>query len=435
MISWTATLSEKHPQPEGAMTPEPAVRLRPFPFPYRAALAICSDIDGCDLPTFLAVHRYLNAPRSGLGLPVADSFFGQGRDPGQMAYFLPDGRTPAPEARHIIQALRGGLIDSLHSWGDFNLSAPQPQALRSLAARLVEDLHHQDLAVKVWLNHGDPCNRQNLRARLQPAYAGDDPASPYYTADLLKPLGLKYYWWSDLVSWPLSSRPDSPGSRLRPGLNSLKNVAKILLGQRQKTRTTAQIMELCQPVTLRNGLALMAFTRHLRGLKEPTSRQTLRYTLGEPVLDQLLAQEGYLILYTHLGLPRPAPGEELFPLPDRTALDRLAQHYHAGRIWVAPTARILSHWLMTRYLVWKAHREGERLIIHLKSVQDPITGLRPPEPEELAGLCFSVPQPWEVILRLAGRDYIPQNFGPDHTGARLVGMPPPPPPSLEALEL
>ena len=328
-----------------------------------------------------------------------------------MAYFLPDGRTPGPEAHHIIQALRGGLIDSLHSWGDFNLAAPQPQALRSLAARLVEDLQGQGLSVKVWLNHGDPRNRQNLRARLQPGYAGDDPGSPYYTADLLKPLGLKYYWGSDLVSWPLSSRPDSPGSRLRPGINALKNVAKILLGQRQKARTTAQIMELCQPVTLRDSLPLMAFSRHLRGLKEPTSRHTLRYTLGGPVLEQLLAQEGYLILYTHLGLPRPGPGEELFPLPDHTALDRLAQHYHEGSIWVAPTVRVLNYWLITRHLVWTAHREGERLIIGLESLQDPTTGSRPPELEELAGLCFYVPPP--------GRGYSPSGRpGPGSPGLR-----------------
>jgi hypothetical protein len=433
MISWTATLSDKLEPPGLGVSPEPAVRLRPFPFPYRAALAICSDIDGCDLPTFLAVHRYLNDPRSGLGLPVADSFFGQGRDPGQMAYFLPDGRTPAPEAQLIIQAIRGGLIDSLHSWGDFNLAGPQPQALRSLAEKLVADLQRQDVSVKVWLNHGDPCNRQNLRARLQPGYAGDDPASPFYTADLLKPLGLKYYWWSDLVSWPLSSRPDFPGSRLQPGINVLKNVLKILLGQRRKARTTAQIMELCQPVTLRDGLRLMAFNRHLRGLKEPTSRHTLRYTLGGSVLEQLLAQEGYLILYTHLGLPRPGPGEELFPSPDRAALERLAQYYHGGSIWVAPTVRVLSHWLMTRYLVWTAYREGERLIIHLKSLQDPTIGPRLLEREELAGLCFSVPSPRQVVLRLAGRDLIPQVLGPDHDGETVVGLPPPPPPSLEVL--
>jgi hypothetical protein len=89
---------------------------------------------------------------------------------------------------------------------------------------------------------------------------------------------------------------------------------------------------------------------------------------------------------------------------------------------------------MTRRLVWTTHREGERIIIHLESLQDPTTGERPPDPEELAGLCFYVPPPGEVILRLAGRDLVPQVFGPDHTGERVVGLAPPLPPSLEALE-
>ncbi|MBI4643518.1 MAG: hypothetical protein HY790_13600 [Deltaproteobacteria bacterium] len=409
------------------------VRLRPFPFPYRAALAICSDIDGCDRPSFLAVHRYLNDPTQGLGLPVADSFFGRGREPGQMAYFLPDGRTPGPDANLIVQALRGGLIDSLHAWGDFNLVAPDPEALRAMAARLTEDLVRQGVSVKIWINHGDPCNRQNLQARLQPVYGGDDPASPYYTADLLKDLGLKYYWWSELVSWPLSCGRLRvfPDSWLRPGLNALKNAVKILLGQRHKVKTTAQIMELCQAVTLRDGLPVMAFTRHIR--KEPTSRHTLRHTLGPPVLEALLAQEGYLILYTHLGLPRPQPGEELFPPPERAALASLAEHYHAGRIWVAPTIRVLNHWLVTRHLAWTVSREGERLIIHLEKLQDPTTGPRPPELEELAGLCFYVPPGVEVILRLEDRQLVPRVFGADHTGEMVVGLDPPPPPDLAVL--
>ena len=67
---------------------------------------------------------------------------------------------------------------------------------------------------------------------------------------------------------------------------------------------------------------------------------------------------------------------------------------------------------MTRHLVWTTHREGERLIIHLESLRDPTTGPRPPEPEELAGLCFSVPPAGEVILRLADRDLVPRVFGP-----------------------
>jgi len=71
-------------------------------------------------------------------------------------------------------------------------------------------------------------------------------------------------------------------------------------------------MELCQPVTLRDGLPLLAFTRHLRGLKEPTSRHTLRYTLGGPVLEQLLAQEA-ISSCTPTWECHAGPGEELFP--------------------------------------------------------------------------------------------------------------------------
>jgi hypothetical protein len=379
------------------------------------------------------VHRYLNDPVRGLGLPVADSFFGLGRDPGQMAYFLPGGLTPGPDAGLIIQGLEGGLIDSLHAWGDFNLAAPDPVALRSMAARLTADLVRRGVSVPIWLNHGDPCNLQNLQARLQPVYAGDDPASPYYTADLLKDLGLKYYWWSELVSWPLSCGRASPEAWLRPGLNAVKNVIKVLLRQGHRVKTTAQIQELCCPVTFRDGLQVLAFTRHLRGLKEPTSRHTLRYTLGAPVLEELLARAGYLILYTHLGLPRPRPREELFPAPDRAALEALAAHFHAGRIWVAPTYRVLTHWLLTRHLAWTGKRQGKRLTICLKTLHDPTTGSRPPEAAELAGLCFYAPPGVEVIFRLGERELAARVFGTDHTGEPVVGLKPPEPPDWAAL--
>jgi hypothetical protein len=413
------------------------VRLRPFPYPYRAALAVCSDIDECDRSTFLAVHRYLNDPRRGLGLPVADSFFGHGREPGQMAYFLPGGITPGPDADLITRAIKGGLIDSLHAWGDYNHSGPEmDRVLRPMAARLTEDLLRRGLSVKIWLNHGDPCNRQNLQARLEPRYEGDDPSSPCYTGDLLKNLGLKYYWWSELVTWPLSGRRSwaLPGSWMRPGVNALKNAAKTLLGQGSRIRSTAEVMELCRPTVLRDGLHLLAFTRHLRGLLEPTTRHTLRYTLDGPVLEQLLREEGYLILYTHLGMPRPKPGEDLFPAPDRAALELLARYYQEGRIWVAPTLAVLNHWLAARHLNWSVGREGEKLIIRVDTLNDPTTGPRPPVMEELAGLCFYVPPDREVILQLPDREIVPRVFGPDHTGEPVVGLPPPPPPSLEALE-
>lgn len=69
------------------------VTLRKFPYPYRAALAICSDIDGCTSKVFLEVHRYLNLD---FGLPVADSFWGKPFYEGEMAYCRLDGQTISP---------------------------------------------------------------------------------------------------------------------------------------------------------------------------------------------------------------------------------------------------------------------------------------------------------------------------------------------------
>ena len=94
------------------------VKLRRFPFPFRAALAICSDIDNCDRRTFVDVHRFLNTQRSGLGLPISDSFFAVSPDPRQIAYFRPDGKTHSDDANLIRRGVKDGLIDSLHSWNE-----------------------------------------------------------------------------------------------------------------------------------------------------------------------------------------------------------------------------------------------------------------------------------------------------------------------------
>lgn len=415
----------------------PGVSLRPFPYPFRAALALCSDIDGCDRETFIAVHRFLNDPEQGLGLPVADSLFALGKEPGQMAFYLPDGQTLGPDAGLILAGLRSGLIDSLHSWGDFNAAPPQPDRLRTLAETFTGRLLAEGLQVRVWVNHGDAFNYQNLPSRLQPGYRGDDPTSPYYTADLLRLLGVKFAWCSELAPWPLSSRrPPRLWLLARLSGNAGKNLVKLFLGRWRQRRPGASLTQLCQPLPLADGSQVLAFTRfnrHPQGLWARPSRHTLRYVLTPEVLAELLAQGGYLVVYTHLGRPRMSAGE-LFPEPDLRGLQQLSEHYRAGRLWVAPTAQLLGFWLMQHYLLWHAERRGDRLVIYLQAVNDPTTGWRLPQREELAGLCFYTPWPEATILRHAGRDLAPEIYPPDHTGQSSVGLPPPPPPGLEVLE-
>ena len=359
-----------------------SVKLRPFPYPFRAGLAVCSDIDGCDRETFVAVHRFLNRKKGGLGLPVSDSFFAVGRQPGQMAYFLPNGCDRSPDADFIIRAVKDGLIDSLHSWGDFNESPPDPVFLREVAKKLNDELSKHDLSINVWINHGSPNNRQNLRARLERGYNGDDPKSPYYTADLIHNLGIRFYWWSEVLPWPLSCHRSNmrPDVWARLGINALKNLIKLFSGRRHQIRQSSQLMSLAQAIVLKDKSKLIGFTRFNgcpQGVWHLPTRHSFRHSLSPRVLKTLIENEGYLVIYTHLGLPLER-SDKIFPRPDEEALFRLAHHYDSGNIWVAPTERLLTYWLTRKFLVWEAAQRGGEIVIDLISLNDPVSGIRIP---------------------------------------------------------
>ncbi|MGQ9919954.1 MAG: hypothetical protein ACUVRZ_01340 [Desulfobacca sp.] len=420
----------------GLMSPQPHdISLRPFPFPYRAALAIASDIDGCTPAAFLAVHRFLNID---LGLPVADSCFALGREPGQLAYFQADGVTPSPAAPLLQAAIQAGIVDSLHSWGDFNGEPPAPQSLRRLALMFTEHLQRSGLSLKIWINHGAPSNRQNFLSRRRPEFVGDDPASPYYTADLARTVGVQFYWGMELLPWPLSIQTPwaRPAFWLRVGGNAIKNLAKFLLGRWRQRRRREQIAALAAPLILRDGWPLWAFNRfnyHPQGLWGRPNRHTLRFSLTPAILRQLVQEGGFLILYTHLGLPRQG-SDPLFPVPDRQALEKLADIYQQGGIWVAPTARLLTYWQVRQTLRWEVRRQGDQLLIQVLTIADPLVSPRQPTATELAGLSFYSDRPAATKILLAGRELPSRPVPPDHTGRRGVMVPLLPPPATGCLE-
>lgn len=412
-----------------------AIELRPFPHPYRAAMAICSDIDECTTPTFLDVHRYLNRD---LGLPVADSFFAHGLEPGQMAYFKTDGRTPGPDAPLILQAIRDRMIDSIHTWGDFNDHPPDPPRLTALAREMAGELGANELKVRIWINHGNRNNRQNFRARLNTGFRGDDPTSPYYTAALARLMGVKFFWHSELVHMPLSGRLKYHSPQAWPRLleNMLKNRVKAAIGRRDRVRPTVEMIELCHRIIMGDGRAMIAFNRfnvHPKGVWGLPTRHTIHLNLTTRLLAELIHQGGYLVLYTHLGIPVDRSGP-LFPGRDAKALEGLSRLYHQGLIWVAPTIDLLVHRMTVKGLLWSVKAEGDRQIIQLESIDDPVAGPRPPEENELPGLCFYTLRPEKTDIRLGTTTLPAQRFPADHTGRPSLGFPPLAPPALTVLE-
>ncbi len=414
------------------------IKLRAFPYPYKAALSICSDIDCCDKETFIKIHRYLNTESKGLGLPVADSFFGIGRNPAQMAYFTYEKKYKLKDGEFIRQAIEDGIIDSLHSWGDFNDVSPKSFDIKGLASALLKEFESYNLKIKIWINHGDSLNYQNLKARLQKNYCGDDPFSPFYTGKILEKLGIKYYWSGELTKKPLSinSKKYKPFTFFSVLGNSVKNIIKILTSRKWMIKESTLVKDLVQPAILRDGNCLLRFVRYCNpkeSFRMPATRNSLRYSLKDSRLKKLIKMGGYMILYTHLGRPKVSNYEELFQKKDQEALEGLAAYYKSGKIWVRPTIDLLNYWLTFHRIIWSSYQNKKNIIINLQYIDDPKTGKRLPEKEELSGLCFFSYDPENTKILVNGNEIMTYINPPDECGLPSVQIPTSPPPRTDLL--
>src|SRR5262249_21909011 len=138
--------------------------LRRFPYPYRAALAMCNDADLLTAPSFRRLDALLRTRGEtewgpGLGLPIAGSFF-MFRSPDSPNAFtvfdhLDDRVTE--EGEFILECARRGTLDVLHTYGCFTDAS---HFTRALAERALETLDDHRVTIQTWVNHGPPTNIQ-----------------------------------------------------------------------------------------------------------------------------------------------------------------------------------------------------------------------------------------------------------------------------------
>ena len=163
------------------------VSLRRMPYPYQAALAICSDIDETqNTEEFLEIQQFLNTKKTtalgeGLGLEIGNSFYFYD-DQHQFSFF-----THEEKARQvIIDLVHAGYMDCLHSYGDAALN-------REHISRSLEALHQADCHLDVWVNHyGAQSNISNKFEYLHGSSLGDDPAADLYHADETLAYGIRF---------------------------------------------------------------------------------------------------------------------------------------------------------------------------------------------------------------------------------------------------
>ena len=392
-----------------------------MPYPYRAMLAICSDLDETpDRHVYWEIMRFLNTTEAtamgpGAGLEVGNSIYFD-MPPGQFAYWNTD-----DTGRERVRALiRSGHIDCLHSYGDLATE-------RVHAGRALDELARHDCKLEVWVDHGTAPT--NFGTDVTGGH-GDEVGHEAYHADLTVDHGVRYVWRGRVTSVTGQDVPPRFGGMtsgdhaLRSARTLAKEVAKHLLA-RSGSRKYAMHgpNDVLRPAGLRDGRRAYEFLRcnpHWGGISSCDQGRHIGEVLTDGFLNRLIDRGGSCILYTHLG-KIDDPGVPLNE-PAVSAFHRLAEASQDRRILVTTTRRLLGFRRAMREVAFTALRDDRGTRIGLSGKAGRPFGAGLPA-SELEGLTFYVPDPSTARVVLDGTEVtdLTRN-GPDHTARRSVSL-------------
>jgi len=397
------------------------IQLRPFPYPYQAMLAICSDLDETpDRNVYWQIMRFLNTTEEtamgpGVGLEVGNSIYFD-MPPDQFAYWNTD-----DAGREMVRNLiLSGHIDCLHSYGDLATT-------RRHAARALDELYRHGCKLEVWVDHGGAVT--NFGSDIMQGH-GDEVGHKAYHADLTIAYGIKYIWCGRVTSITGQDIPSNLNGiinwkhPLRSGRTLFKEAAKRKLARKgnPKYAIHGPNNTLC-PSMLRDRSPLYEFMRcnpHWGGISSCDQGRHIGEVLTDGMLDRLIKRGGACVLYTHLGkIDNPS-----IPF-NQTAIEafrRLAEAFRSGSILVTTTRRLLGYRRAIREIAFNSTWDEKGLCIALntRAVENSIGELAL---ADLCGLTFYVPDTKATCMTIDGQEVTDlKRNGPDYTGRLSVSL-------------
>jgi hypothetical protein len=403
------------------MTEKPAaVALAKYPHPYRAMMAICSDLDETsNWRVYGETMRFLNTTEPtpmgpGVGLEVGNSiYFMMPTD--QYSYFGTD-----EAGREMARALmHSGHIDCMHSYGD--------QARTRLdVERVLAELVRHGCRLKVWVDHSTAPT--NFGPDIMRG-SGDVPGSPPYHADLTTAYGIRYVWRGRTTSITGQDTPIrlrslksilDPAHPVGSTRTAAKQAVKIWLGRLSHTSWEMHAANrVCRLSKLRDGRPVWEFLRsnpHWAGPGIGATADGIASVLTQLFLDQLVQREAVCALYTHLGKVE----DPRCPFGERTqaAFRRLAAMHERGAMHVTTTHRLLRYLTVRDSVRFTTSRLAGRTVIVIQSVEDPVCGSYEPSPDDVIGLTFVMNRCDTVEVSLRGG--LPLDCNIVHDGPRTI---------------
>ena len=405
-----------------------SIALRKLPYPFKAALSISNDIDNTEtLEEFIEIQKFVNTKETtkmgkGIGLEIGSGFFFH-EPPGNAIYYFDADRNVS---KTIIRFIKAGYIDFIHSFGK------KENFTREDAITAIRELKKFDCKINVWIDHTRSIdNLGNDRTFGE----GDHPDSAAYHADLTLDYGIKYVWLGRVTmiagqSVPINLLTFTNIFDFEHPFHSFVNVGKelgknILATFGNKKYALHEENDLVKITTLDDNQKVyefMRFDNFWRGVGTGADAKGLAYSISKKTLNRLKENEGFMIVYTHLG--RNSGCSQYLCKETQDALKNLANEYRTGNIYVTTTSKLLKYYIVHRYLVWSYEAANGQVKITISKVDDPIFGEFTPKVSQLAGITFYVPDKDNARIFIKKKEII--NFKknrPDDTGRESITLP------------
>ena len=384
------------------------VTLRKFPYPYKAAMAICSDIDGTTtVDEFLEIHKFLNSKEMtsmgrGVGLEIGDSFMMYAPPTCALSYY-----SASPENAQIIEKfIKAGYIDFIHSYGE------KADFTRKDAIKAVKELSENGCKVDVWVDHAVTVDNLGDDRTFG---LGDHPDSTAYHSDITLAYGIKFVWLGRITmvigqSVPITLKTFSLIYDSRHPVDSLKNMVKesaknVLAVFGNRKYAMHKSYDLVRIAKLDDGQKVYEFLRfdnYWKGVAEGATSKRLAYVISKRTLERLKEAGGYMVVYTHLG--KNSDCSQVVAEETQVALRDLASEYERGNIYITTTSKLLNYYLNHKYLNWSYDIKGDEVVITISGVEDPVFGSFVPTVQNLQGITFYVPDKDKVQIYVGGKE-------------------------------
>jgi len=379
------------------------VEKRKYPYPYKAAIAICSDIDGTDTAKeFLAIQEFMNTDNftkigMGVNLEIGNSFFPVAK----YDRFAFISKNPY-DTEVIIDFIQKGYIDFIHS---FNAAKNRNEILE-----IIEKFKKNNCSVDVWVNHARAPNDIGPKKWC----LGDNPSSEHYHTDVTVggKNGVRFVWTGAVSSIlgqgvPLTYQSflfahDKDHFVKSMYNNVIKEFIKYYLSYIGDKYSYRKKNELIYPIKLDDDKMVYGFVRNnisYKGIRRGSYSNGMADIFKENYLNKLIEVGAVMIVYTHFGQNS---GPPYLDSNTAKALRLLADRYRSGHIYVTTTSKLLNYYVNNKYLEWKVVKDNSKIKIYIEKVADPINGAFIPTINDIQGVSFSTKDIKQTEVYLAG---------------------------------